>query len=98
MDPRRTLLGRIVASALRLRFLVVAGAVALMAVGTLQLPNMRVDAFPFPFSRSCRIVAICRALRSSEAATSTSPAAGTPASPWTSTGREGPALFTRLPV
>src|SRR5215813_13869100 len=42
---------------------------------------MRVAVLPLAFSRSSRIVAICRALRSSETATSTSPAAGTPERP-----------------
>src|SRR5213593_140007 len=36
----------IVQASLRFRFLVAAGAVLLIAVGTLQIPNMRVDAFP----------------------------------------------------
>ena len=36
----------IVRSSLRFRFLVVAAAAALMVVGTLQIQNMRVDAFP----------------------------------------------------
>jgi len=42
----RTLMRWIVQASLRSRFLVAAGAVLLIAVGTLQIPNMRVDAFP----------------------------------------------------
>jgi len=42
----RTLMRWIVQASLRFRFLVAAGAVLLIAVGTLQIPNMRVDAFP----------------------------------------------------
>jgi CzcA family heavy metal efflux pump len=42
----RTLMRWVVASSLRFRYLVVAGAAALMAIGTLQLQHMRVDAFP----------------------------------------------------
>ena len=59
---------------------------------------IRVDAFPFAFSRSWRMVAICRALRSSDTATRTSPAEGTPERPWISTGSDGPALLTFLPL
>src|SRR5215510_12887056 len=40
---------------------------------------------------------IWRALRASETATSTSPADGTPESPWISTGSDGPAILTFLP-
>jgi CzcA family heavy metal efflux pump len=46
MQANRTLMRWIVNSSLRFRFLVVAAAVAMMAVGTLLVPNMRVDAFP----------------------------------------------------
>ncbi|HEY4027350.1 MAG TPA: efflux RND transporter permease subunit [Candidatus Dormibacteraeota bacterium] len=46
MRDRRTLMGAIVHSSLRFRFLVVAAAVAMMAIGAVQIPNMRVDAFP----------------------------------------------------
>jgi CzcA family heavy metal efflux pump len=42
----RTLMRFIIGSALRFRFMVIAAAAALMVVGTLQLPNMRVDVFP----------------------------------------------------
>jgi CzcA family heavy metal efflux pump len=42
----RTLMRWIVHNSLRFRFLVAAGAAGLMIAGTLQLPNMRVDAFP----------------------------------------------------
>jgi CzcA family heavy metal efflux pump len=46
MPEGRTLMRWIVRSSLQLRFLVVAAAVGMMAFGTLQIPNMRVDAFP----------------------------------------------------
>ncbi len=46
MRDERTLMRWIVQASLRFRFLVAAGAVLLIAVGTLQIPNMRVDAFP----------------------------------------------------
>ena len=46
MRDERTLMRWIVQASLRSRFLVAAGAVLLIAVGTLQIPNMRVDAFP----------------------------------------------------
>ena len=46
MHGSRTLMRWIVASSLRFRFLVVAAAVAMMAVGTVAIPDMRVDAFP----------------------------------------------------
>ena len=46
MQANRTLMRWIVNSSLRFRFLVVAAAVAMMAVGTLMMPDMRVDAFP----------------------------------------------------
>ncbi len=42
----RTVMRWIVSSSLRFRFIVVAAAAALMVIGTLQIPNMRVDAFP----------------------------------------------------
>src|SRR5207244_4204893 len=59
---------------------------------------IRVAVLPLSLSRSWRIVATCRALRSSDTATRTSPAAGTPPSPWISTGSDGPALLTFLPL
>src|SRR6202022_1670123 len=46
MQTNRTLMRWIVRGSLRFRFLVVAAAVAMMAVGTLQVQNMRVDVFP----------------------------------------------------
>src|SRR4030081_2032875 len=42
----RTLMRWIVVSSLRFRFLVAAGAVLMMLFGSLQIQNMRVDAFP----------------------------------------------------
>src|SRR5439155_564441 len=59
---------------------------------------IRVAVLPLSLSRSWRIVATCRALRSSDTATRTSPAAGTPPSPWISTGSDGPAHLTFLPL
>jgi CzcA family heavy metal efflux pump len=44
--PRPTLMRWIVSASLRLRYLVVLAAVAMMAVGVMQLGNMRVDVFP----------------------------------------------------
>src|SRR6202165_1117699 len=46
MPEGRTLMRWIVRSSLQFRFLVVAAAVGMMAFGSLQIPNMRVDAFP----------------------------------------------------
>ena len=42
----RTLMGWIVHSSLRLRFVVVALAIGMMVLGALQIQNMRLDAFP----------------------------------------------------
>src|SRR4249919_2307086 len=42
----RTLMRWIVGSSLKFRFLVVAGAVAMMVLGITSLPSMRVDVFP----------------------------------------------------
>ena len=69
MNPRRTLLGRIVQTSLRLRFLVVAGAIALMAFGTLQIQNMRVDAFPEFAPPQVEIQTICLGLSTSDVET-----------------------------
>jgi CzcA family heavy metal efflux pump len=44
--PRPTLMRWIVSSSLRLRYLVILAAVVMMAVGAVQLGNMRVDVFP----------------------------------------------------
>jgi CzcA family heavy metal efflux pump len=66
VEGRRTLLGRIVQSALRFRFLVVAGAAALMALGTLQIQNMRVDAFPEFAPPQVEIQTICLGLSTSD--------------------------------
>src|SRR3977135_1164224 len=46
MLANRTLMRWIVDGSLRFRFLVVAAAMAMMVVGTLLMPDMRVDAFP----------------------------------------------------
>jgi len=46
MQENRTLMRWVVRSSLRFRYVVIAAAVAMMVAGTLQLPNMRVDAFP----------------------------------------------------
>jgi CzcA family heavy metal efflux pump len=46
MSGRRSLIRWIVRTSLRLRFLVVAGSVALMVLGVVSLPEMRVDVFP----------------------------------------------------
>jgi len=43
---RRTLMRWIIGSSLQFRFLVVAGAVAMMLFGLAALPSMRVDVFP----------------------------------------------------
>src|SRR6476646_10326333 len=43
---RRTLMRWIIGSSLQFRFLVVAGAVAMMLFGVAALPSMRVDVFP----------------------------------------------------
>src|SRR5213076_2667385 len=59
---------------------------------------IRVAVLPLSLSRSWRMVATCRAFRSSDTATRTSPAAGTPLSPRISTGSDGPALLTFFPL
>ncbi len=46
MSQRRTLMGWIVGSSLKFRYLVVAAAAAMMAVGVVQVQDMRVDVFP----------------------------------------------------
>ena len=46
MRDERTLMSWIVQVSLRFRFLVAAAAAALIALGAVQIPNMRVDAFP----------------------------------------------------
>jgi CzcA family heavy metal efflux pump len=69
VNPRRTLLGRIVQTSLRFRFLVVAGAIALMAFGTLQIQNMRVDAFPEFAPPQVEIQTICLGLSTSDVET-----------------------------
>ncbi|TCO54218.1 efflux RND transporter permease subunit [Actinocrispum wychmicini] len=46
MTRRRTLMGWIVGSSLKFRYLVVAAAAAMMAVGVIQIRDMRVDVFP----------------------------------------------------
>jgi CzcA family heavy metal efflux pump len=66
---RRTLLGWIVGSSLRFRFLVVAGAAALMAIGTLQIQNMRVDAFPEFAPPQVQIQTTCLGLSTSDVET-----------------------------
>src|ERR1700694_2468691 len=44
--PKGTLMRWIVQSSLRFRFLVVAGAIGMVAAGSFLIPEMRVDAFP----------------------------------------------------
>ncbi|MFL6140552.1 MAG: efflux RND transporter permease subunit [Labedaea sp.] len=46
MSQRRTLMGWIVGSSLKFRYLVVAAAAAMMAIGVAGLHDMRVDVFP----------------------------------------------------
>ena len=48
MNPAgpRTLMGWIISSSLRFRYLVVAAAVAMMVLGITVLPRMHVDVFP----------------------------------------------------
>jgi CzcA family heavy metal efflux pump len=69
VNARRTLLGWIVGSSLRLRFLVVAGAAGLLAVGALQIQNMRVDAFPEFAPPQVEIQTICVGLSTSDVET-----------------------------
>jgi len=62
-----TFLGWIVLVSLRFRFIVVALAITMMVIGTLQIPNMRVDAFPellLRELRSRRPASACRPLTS----------------------------------
>ena len=66
MGGRRTLLGLIVASSLRLRFLVVAGAAGLLVAGSLQIQNMRIDAFPEFAPPQVEIQTICLGLSTSD--------------------------------
>src|SRR5438046_7332775 len=42
----RSLMRSIVSASLRFRFLVLASGIAMMLIGTTQLPSMRVDTFP----------------------------------------------------
>ena len=62
----RTVMRWIVQSSLRFRFLVVAGAAALMAIGALQIGNMRVDAFPEFAPTRVEIQTACLGLSTSD--------------------------------
>jgi Cu/Ag efflux pump CusA len=62
----RTLMRWIVRSSLRFRFLVVAVAAAMMVFGTLQIQNMRVDAFPEFAPPRVEIQTICLGLSTSD--------------------------------
>src|SRR3979411_1613904 len=62
----RTLMRWIVASSLRFRFLVAAGAVLMMLFGSLQIPNMRVDAFPEFAPARVEIQTACLGLSTSD--------------------------------
>src|SRR5205807_4841929 len=64
--PRRTLMRWIIGSSLRFRFLVAAGAVVMMAVGILQLGNMRVDTFPEFAPPRVEIQTICLGLSTAD--------------------------------
>src|SRR5207302_10973192 len=59
----------IVRSSLRFRFLVVAAAGAMMVFGTLQIQNMRVDAFPEFAPPQVEIQTICLGLSTSDVET-----------------------------
>jgi CzcA family heavy metal efflux pump len=62
----RTLMRWIIRSSLRFRFLVVAVAAAMMVFGTLQIQNMRVDAFPEFAPPRVEIQTICLGLSTSD--------------------------------
>jgi CzcA family heavy metal efflux pump len=66
MAARRTLMRWIVGSSLKFRYLVVAGAVAMMVAGTLQVPDMRVDVFPEFAPPRVQIQTICLGLSTSD--------------------------------
>jgi len=62
----RTLMRWIVRSSLRFRFIVVAAALGMMAFGSLQLQNMRVDAFPEFAPPRVEIQTLCMGLSTSD--------------------------------
>lgn len=66
MSERRTAMRWIVGSSLKFRYLVVAAAAAMMAVGTLQVQNMRVDVFPEFAPPRVEIQTICLGLSTAD--------------------------------
>lgn len=66
MTERRTLMRWIIQSSLRFRFIVVALAAAMMVSGTLQIENMRVDAFPEFAPPRVEIQTVCLGLSTSD--------------------------------
>ncbi|MCW2569894.1 MAG: acriflavin resistance protein [Mycobacterium sp.] len=63
---RRTLMRWIVGSSLRFRYLVVAAAAAMMAIGALQVRDMRVDVFPEFAPPRVEIQTMCNGLSTSD--------------------------------
>ena len=65
-DESRTLMRLVVSTSLRLRFLVVAAAAAMIVFGVLQIQNMRVDVFPEFAPPQVQIQTICTGLSTSD--------------------------------
>ena len=64
--PRPTLMRWLVSSSLRLRYLVVLGAVVMMAAGSAQLNKMRVDVFPEFAPPQVQIQTMCKGLSTAD--------------------------------
>jgi CzcA family heavy metal efflux pump len=66
VSDSRTLMRWIIHSSLQFRFIVVAVAAAMMLIGTLQIQNMRVDAFPEFAPPRVEIQTVCLGLSTSD--------------------------------
>jgi CzcA family heavy metal efflux pump len=66
VGDRRTLMRWIIQSSLRFRFIAVAMAALMMVVGTLQIQNMRVDAFPEFAPPRVEVQTVCVGLSTSD--------------------------------
>ncbi|MDQ1743836.1 MAG: hypothetical protein QOE23_2175 [Pseudonocardiales bacterium] len=64
--PRPTLMRWLVSASLRLRYLVVLGAVVMMVAGAAQLDNMRVDVFPEFAPPEVQIQTMCNGLSTAD--------------------------------
>ena len=65
-EPRPTLMRRTVNASLRFRFIVVAVAVGMMVLGSLQLPAMRIDVFPEFAPPRVEIQTLCMGLTTAD--------------------------------